>query len=62
MPQSILKADTEAEKSCLVQSYLRRPDAAFWLDLLAPPPQAYSNRPYAPRPSYSLLLRGGSTD
>ncbi len=39
MPQSILKADTEAEKSCLVQSYLRRPDAAFWLDLLAPPPQ-----------------------
>ncbi len=39
MPQSILKADTEAEKSCLVQSYLRRPDAAFWLDLLVPPPQ-----------------------
>ena len=39
MPQSILKADTEAEKSCLVQSYLRRPDAAFWLDLLAPPPK-----------------------
>jgi|GEM_PF-3619251 len=39
MPQSILKADTEAEKSCLVQSYLRRPDAAFWLDLLTPPPQ-----------------------
>ena len=38
MPQSILKADTEAEKTCYVRSYLRRPDAAFWLDLLAPPP------------------------
>jgi class 3 adenylate cyclase len=39
MPQSILKADTEAEKTCYVRSYLRRPDAAFWLDLLAPPPK-----------------------
>lgn len=39
MPQSILEADTEAEKTCYVRSYLRRPDAAFWLDLLAPPPK-----------------------
>ena len=39
MPQFILKTDTEAEKTCYVRSYLRRPDAAFWLDLLAPPPK-----------------------
>lgn len=39
MPQSILKADTEADKTCYVRNYLRRPDAAFWLDLLSPPPQ-----------------------
>lgn len=29
-----------ADKECQVRSYLRRPDPAFWLDLLAPPPQA----------------------
>jgi len=39
MPQFILKTETEAEKTCYVRSYLRRPDAAFWLDLLAPPPK-----------------------
>jgi len=39
MPQLILKTDTEAEKACYVRSYLRRPDAAFSLDLLAPPPK-----------------------
>jgi hypothetical protein len=33
MPQFILKTDTEADKTCYVRSYLRRPDA------VAPPPK-----------------------
>ena len=55
MPQSILKADAEAEKTCYVRSYLRRPDAAFWLDLLAPPPTP--NRFYSSQTHDALFAR-----